>query len=71
MNGIWMSFEFVLEKNCQRTKKSNANQKFESTEEFEEHVAEAQELIFDRTENLTMCPQGYKNQKEKYSGGLS
>ena len=42
--------------------------KFENVEEFEEHVKDAEELIFDGTENLTVRPQGYDNQKKKYSG---
>ena len=41
---------------------------FESVEEFESHVSEAEELIFDGTENLTERPQDYDNQKSKYSG---
>lgn len=42
--------------------------KFETVEEFEEHTSSASELIFDGTENPTERPQGYDNQKEKYSG---
>lgn len=41
---------------------------FESVEEFESCVGQASELIFDGTENLTFRPQGFDNQKEKYSG---
>lgn len=42
--------------------------KFDTVEEFEEHTSTASELIFDGTENPTERPQGYDNQKEKYSG---
>lgn len=41
---------------------------FSSVEEFEAQVSGAEELIFDGTENLTERPQGYDNQKDKYSG---
>ena len=41
---------------------------FKDVEEFEAHVCEAKELIFDGTENLTERPKGYDEQKEKYSG---
>jgi hypothetical protein len=41
---------------------------FESVEEFEECVGQAEELIFDGTENLTERPQNYDKQKDKYSG---
>jgi hypothetical protein len=41
---------------------------FKNVEEFEDHVSEAEELIFDGTENLTERPKGYNEQKEKYSG---
>ena len=41
---------------------------FENVEEFESHIKSAKEIIFDGTENLTERPQGYENQKEKYSG---
>lgn len=42
--------------------------KFETVEEFEEHVQHAEELIFDGTENLTERPQDNDKQKNKYSG---
>ena len=42
--------------------------KFESVEAFETHVEQAEELIFDGTENPVERPQGYDNQKVKYSG---
>ena len=41
---------------------------FKDVEDFENHVKEAKELIFDGTENLTERPKGYDKQKEKYSG---
>ena len=42
--------------------------KFETVEEFEDHVKEAKELIFDGTENPTERPKNNDNQKSKYSG---
>jgi len=42
--------------------------KFENVEEFETQVQEAEELIFDGTENLTERPQNSDNQANKYSG---
>ena len=36
--------------------------------EFEQHVEQAKELIFDGTENPVERPQDYDNQKDKYSG---
>lgn len=44
---------------------------FKDVEEFEAHVSEAKELIFDGTENLTERPKDYDEQKEKYSGKKS
>lgn len=41
---------------------------FESVEEFWAHIADAKEIIFDGTEILAERPQGYENQKLKYSG---
>lgn len=41
---------------------------FESVEEFEFHVSDAKEIIFDGTETLTERPKGYDNQRDKYSG---
>jgi hypothetical protein len=41
---------------------------FETVSEFEEHTREAEELIFDGTENPTERPQDNDNQKSKYSG---
>ena len=41
---------------------------FKDVEEFEAHVCDAEELIFDGTENLTERPKDYDEQKEKYSG---
>lgn len=41
---------------------------FKTVEEFKECVGEAEELIFDGTENLTERPQKYDKQKDKYSG---
>ena len=38
---------------------------------IEAHVCEAEELIFDGTENLTERPKDYNEQKEKYSGKQS
>jgi len=49
-------------------KKALPKRRFESVKEFESYVASAKELIFDGTENLTERPQGYDNQKDKYSG---
>ena len=45
--------------------------KFESVEEFEEHVKKAEEIIIDGTENATERPKGNENQKVKYSGKKS
>lgn len=42
--------------------------KFENVEDFESHVKEANELIFDGTENLTERPQDNDKQRYKYSG---
>lgn len=42
--------------------------KFESVEDFESHVADANELIFDGTENLTERPQVNEKQRDKFSG---
>lgn len=42
--------------------------RFESVEEFEDHVEQAEELIFDGTENPVERPQDYENQKKRYSG---
>lgn len=44
---------------------------FSSVEEFEEHVSEAEELIFDGTENLTNRPVDKELQRKKYSGKKS
>lgn len=41
---------------------------FATVEEFEAHVSEAEELIFDGTENLTERPQSPDKQKDKFSG---
>jgi hypothetical protein len=41
---------------------------FKNVEDFELHVENAEELIFDGTENLTERPKEYDKQKEKYSG---
>lgn len=42
--------------------------KFEDVEDFKLHVAGANELIFDGTENLTERPQDADKQRHKYSG---
>lgn len=42
--------------------------KFRNVEDFEVCVDQADELIFDGTENLTERPQKYDKQKDKYSG---
>jgi len=42
--------------------------RFENVEEFECHVKNAKELIFDGAENLTERPQSNDKQKDKYSG---
>ena len=42
--------------------------KFENVRSFNHHVKKANELIFDGTENAIERPQGYDNQKVKYSG---
>jgi hypothetical protein len=44
---------------------------FESVEEFEEHIKEAEEIIIDGTENSIERPKGNANQKVKYSGKKS
>lgn len=44
---------------------------FESVEEFEQHVGQAEELIFDGTENLTQRPQDSEKQRLKFSGKKS
>ena len=41
---------------------------FESVEEFEEHFADADEVLIDGTENLCFRPKGNENQRVKYSG---
>lgn len=41
---------------------------FQTTEEFVSHVKDAEELIFDGTENLTQRPQDNDKQRDKYSG---
>jgi len=41
--------------------------KFESVAEFEQHVEQAKELMFDGTENPVERSQDYDNQKDKYS----
>ncbi len=41
---------------------------FETVSEFEQHLSEAEEIIFDGTENPIQRPQSYDNQKENYSG---
>ena len=41
---------------------------FENVEEFEEHLSEAKELLFDGTENSVERPKGDDNQRSKYSG---
>lgn len=41
---------------------------FENVTEFETHLCEAKELLFDGTENPTERPQNNDNQKTKYSG---
>jgi len=41
--------------------------KFETVKEFEAHIQQAEELIFDGTENLTERPQNNDKQKDKYS----
>jgi len=48
-------------------KKALLKRKFETVKEFEEHVKDAKELIFDGTENLTERPQNNDKQKDKYS----
>lgn len=42
--------------------------KFETVAEFEAHVSQAEELIFDGTENAVERPKKADNQKGKYSG---
>lgn len=42
--------------------------KFENEEEFNNIVKDANELIFDGTENLTIRPQDNDKQRDKYSG---
>jgi len=41
---------------------------FESPQEFVSHLEDAEELIFDGTENLTQRPQDNDKQRSKYSG---
>ncbi len=41
--------------------------KFEAPDEFEKHMEGVDEIIFDVFENMTERPQGYDNQKVKYS----
>jgi len=60
-------FSELIEETLEK-KKVMPKRSFENVEEFEEFVADAEELIFDGTENLTQRPQGYENQEEKYSG---
>ncbi len=52
-------------------KKVLPKRKFESVEEFELHVKDAEALIFDGTENATERPKGKENQRVKYSGKKS
>jgi hypothetical protein len=40
---------------------------FESVEEFEEHVADADEVLIDGTENAYFRPKDNEEQKVKYS----
>ncbi len=42
--------------------------KFEGPTEFEKHLKGVDEIIFDGFENMTERPQGYEDQKVKYSG---
>lgn len=42
--------------------------KFKNVEDFQSHVSDADELIFDGTENLTERPQSNEKQRNKYSG---
>ncbi len=49
-------------------KKVLPKRNFESVEEFETHVADADEIIFDGTEDPTERPKGHENQRNKYSG---
>lgn len=44
---------------------------FESVEEFESYVSDAEELIFDGTENLTQRPKDNEAQKNTFSGKKS
>ncbi len=41
---------------------------FETVEEFESHLGEADELLFDGTEMGCERPKGYDSQKVKFSG---
>ena len=41
---------------------------FESVEEFEEHFADADEVLIDGTENLCFRPKGNENQRVEHSG---
>lgn len=42
--------------------------KFKGVEDFQSHLSNAEELIFDGTENLTERPQSNERQRDKYSG---
>ena len=42
--------------------------KFETVEEFEAHISQAEELIFDGTENPVERPRNNDDQKSKFSG---